>query len=336
LTQVSGPEAWRTLYDDIGGLLFANALEPTSPHFDLGRRYMTGADPDLVRRVDEAIEREGALTARAVANILAVNSRILSVDEILNMAGEARNRMQEAATTLDEAGGHVRDYAGALESGASSLASVPGSETVIAELLAITRTMAERASTAEQQLQRTSNEIEALRSRLAEASRTANIDALTGLPNRRALDLRLRDAFEAGRAAKAGFSIAICDIDHFKKVNDTHGHLVGDEVIKAVAAALAKVGTGNLFVARYGGEEFVTIFEGTKPADAAAQLNAIRTELATKQFSIRATGAILRDISFSGGVCGMAGCKDASAMLKGADKALYRAKEEGRNRICIA
>jgi diguanylate cyclase len=335
LTQGSGSAAWRTLYDQIGSFLFDNQLEPTLQHYELARRYMTRTDSELVRRVDQAIARDGKLLAAAVADIIAVHSRIASIEEIMNMAGEARHRMQEAATTLDEAGGHVRDYAGALESGVSSLANVPGSEAVIAELIAMTRTMAERASMAEQQLVRTSNEIEALRSRLAEASRTANVDALTGLPNRRALDLRLREAFEAAQAAKSGFAIAICDIDHFKKVNDVHGHLVGDEVIKAVATALSRVGTGNLFVARYGGEEFVTIFEGVEPADAAAQLDAIRIELAAKQFSIRATGAVLRDISFSGGVCGMAGCKDASAMLKGADKALYRAKEEGRNRIFI-
>ncbi len=335
MTQLSSPETWRSLYDNIGGLLFSNALEPTSPHFDLGRRYLTQADPDLVRRVDEVIEREGSLTPTAVANILAVNSRKLSLDEILNMAGEARHRMQDAAATLGETTGHVRDYAGALAAGVNSLAGVAGSETVISDLIAITRTMAERASLAEQQLQRTSNEIEALRGRLADASRTANIDALTGLPNRRALDMRLREAFEAARAGSTSFSLAICDIDHFKKVNDTHGHPVGDEVIKAVAGALSRVGSGNLFVARYGGEEFVTIFEGVEPVDAAAQLDAIRKELVAKQFSIRTTGEVLRNISFSGGVCGMNGRKDASAMLKGADKALYRAKGEGRNRIYV-
>ena len=335
MRQANGSPEWRILYDDIGGLLFGNALEPTSPHFDLCRRYLTQSDPDLVRRVDEAIERKGALTRAAAAGIIAVNSREISADEILNMARQARESMQNAATTIGETNGQVRDYVGALEAGAATLASADGSVTVIAELVALTRTMAERASLAEEQLRRTVGDIETLRNRLAEASHTANVDALTGLPNRRALDLRLREAFKAARASDATFSIAICDIDFFKKVNDIHGHLVGDEVIKAVAGALSKVGTGNLFVARYGGEEFVTIFEGVEPAEAAAQLDKIRSELAAKQFAIRATGAMLRDLSFSGGVCGMKGRRDASAMLKGADKALYRAKEEGRNRICI-
>jgi diguanylate cyclase len=296
---------------------------------------VTRADADLVRRVDEAIAREGSLTKAAAANILAAHGRHLSVDEILGIAGEARHHVDHAATTLDETHGHVRAYAGALETGASSLAAIAGSEPVMAELIALTRTMAERATLAEQQLRRTSEELEALRGRLAEASRTANMDALTGLPNRRALDVRLREAFDAARKAGTAFSLAICDIDHFKKVNDTHGHPVGDEVIKAVAAALSKVGSGNLFVARYGGEEFVTLFEGVEPCEAATQLDAIRKAMAAKQFAIRATGAMLRDISFSGGVCGIRGRRDPSAMLKAADKALYRAKEEGRNRICI-
>lgn len=330
MTHIANIEAWRSLYDDIGGLLFANALEPTLPHFDLGRRYVTRTDPELVRHVDEVVKRDGALTPAAVARILAAGSRQMSVDQLLGMAADARKRMEEASSTLGETQGHVRDYAGALEAQASD--SAPD----LAGLIAITRTMAERAALAEQRLQQTGSELETLRSRLAEASRCANVDALTGLPNRRALDIRLREAFEAARMAGGSLTLAICDIDNFKKVNDTHGHAVGDEVIKAVAAALARVGSGNLFVARYGGEEFVTIFEGVGAEDAAAQLDAIRKELVAKQFAIRATGEVLRNISFSGGVCGKPGCRDASAMLKAADKALYKAKEEGRNRILIA
>ena len=335
MTQIANIEAWRSLYDDIGGLLFANALEPTLPHFDLGRRYVTRIDPDLVRQVDEAVKRDGSLTPVTVANILATSSRQMSVDQLLGMAAEARSRMEEASTTLGEAQGHVRDYAGALEAQASGLAGADGSPADIAGLMAITRTMAERASLAEQRLQQTGSELETLRGRLAEASRSANVDALTGLPNRRALDIRLREGFDAAREAGKSFTLAICDIDHFKKVNDTHGHAVGDEVIKAVAAALARVGAGNLFVARYGGEEFVTIFEGVDAEEAAVQLDAIRKELIAKQFAIRATGEVLRNISFSGGVCGKRTYRDASAMLKAADKALYKAKEEGRNRILI-
>lgn len=329
-------DQWRKLYDDVGGLLFVNALAPTTAHYDLCRRYITSSDPEIRSSVEAAIARHGALTAAAAADVIAVHSRDVSVDELISIARDTRSRMDDAATTLGDAAGHVASYADALHSGANNLATASSPLSVVAELIQVTRAMNERASAAHAELRRAGEEIETLRSQLAEAARTANSDPLTGLPNRRALDMRLQSAFAEAKQAKTPFSLAICDIDHFKNVNDTHGHPVGDQVIKYIADALSKLGRENLFVARYGGEEFVIVFEGLDPKEAAVQLDGVRRDVAAKRMQVKATGQSLGQISFSGGVSGIRGRRDPSAMLKAADEALYQAKNDGRNRVCIA
>ena len=115
---------------------------------------------------------------------------------------------------------------------------------------------------------------------LAESHRLAFRDTLTGLPGRRALEERLRSL--GGR-----FAIAMVDVDHFKKFNDTHGHDIGDQVLKLVAARLAEVGGGGIAF-RYGGEEFSVLFPGSSLEEALPHLEAIRASIEGYRMAVRA------------------------------------------------
>jgi diguanylate cyclase len=196
--------------------------------------------------------------------------------------------------------------------------------------------MIEKSREVEEKLRVSSDEITSLRNNLAEARKEADTDPLTGLPNRGSLDRRLAEAIKTARANNAPLSVAICDIDKFKLVNDTHGHLVGDEVIKFVASSLGKKNSDGLFVARFGGEEFVMLFEGMDPIEAAKELNEVRQRVSTLDLKITSTGAKLGKVTFSAGVAELEGRANQSAILKAADTALYRAKTDGRNRVYIA
>ena len=160
--------------------------------------------------------------------------------------------------------------------------------------------------------------------RLAELAVT---DELTRLPNRRALRERLELlAAEAARGRR--FSVAIADIDHFKKVNDTHGHAVGDQVLVAVAGVLRDAVRRSDLVARLGGEEFCVV-----QTDVDVALMAMLTE------RLRAAVAALREplaVTASFGVCHSTTTREPAALLALADQALYRAKDAGRNRVEIA
>ena len=165
-------------------------------------------------------------------------------------------------------------------------------------------------------------------------------DELTGLPGRRALSEALLRAGDA-------YTVAVVDVDHFKKFNDTHGHDVGDQVLRMVAARLGAVGGGGRAF-RQGGEEFVVLFAGRDVEESLPHLEALRASVATAAFRVRRPGrpkkrpaspranaALVRELSVTvsiGAAQARAGAAP-DAVVKRADEALYRAKDGGRNRV---
>jgi len=178
---------------------------------------------------------------------------------------------------------------------------------------------------------------------LQESHRLAFRDELTGLPSRRALEERLHGLGPA-------HAIAMVDVDHFKKFNDTHGHDIGDQVLKLVAARLAEIqGGGRAY--RYGGEEFCLLFDGRTLAETLPHIEKIRADIAAYQMAVRRddrpndpeAGTKLRSLRSAEKTLsvtvsiGIAEPDDVlstpAGVLRAADKALYRAKEAGRNRV---
>jgi diguanylate cyclase (GGDEF)-like protein len=164
-----------------------------------------------------------------------------------------------------------------------------------------------------------------------ELAQQAASDGLTGLANKRALEQALaRDLARADRE-KTVLSLVVVDVDHFKRVNDTHGHSVGDAVLRAVAALLQGALRKGDFVARYGGEEFVLVLPVTDTPQAMLVADRLRARLA--QAAIPYDGGTLT-VTASFGVSSVRGpgCAGAAAELfERSDKALYLAKGAGRN-----
>ena len=178
---------------------------------------------------------------------------------------------------------------------------------------------------------------------LGESHRLAFRDTLTGLPGRRALDERMR-------SLGSRYAIAMVDVDHFKKFNDTHGHDIGDQVLKLVGARLAEVGGGGIAY-RYGGEEFSVLFPGAKLDEVLPHLEALRGSIESYRMAMRApdrprsaergekrrgAGAPEEHLSVTVSIGACAPNKRArtpAQVIKAADEALYRAKQGGRNRV---
>lgn len=196
--------------------------------------------------------------------------------------------------------------------------------------------MLRRTVEIEKAMQRSEEQTRKLKAKLEETRRTADEDHLTGLPNRRAFESRFEREYREARAAAEPLCVAFCDIDHFKRINDNHGHDAGDRVLKLVAENLARISNERCHVARHGGEEFVVLFRDTTIAAAYEKLDRLRAQLADRRLVNRATDLPIGQVTFSAGIADVFACRDRRMALKAADAALYRAKLDGRNRICVA
>ncbi|MDJ0278328.1 diguanylate cyclase [Sphingomonas sp. 2R-10] len=163
--------------------------------------------------------------------------------------------------------------------------------------------------------------------------RLASTDPLTGLANRRTMMTMLAAARENAIRSGRPYVVAMIDIDHFKRINDAHGHQIGDLVLEAVAARIAASVRTVDCVARYGGEEIAILFADAEPHEAWATTDRLREEIADTPIEARGLSV---SVTVSGGVAAASPDTSPAAMLHHADLALYRAKRGGRNRVELA
>ena len=164
-----------------------------------------------------------------------------------------------------------------------------------------------------------------------ELERLVDHDSLTGLYNRRAILRLLDEQISFSKRYREIFSISILDIDRFKKVNDSYGHLIGDEVLKKIADLLQRQIRDTDFTGRYGGEEFILVLPRTELASALVISERVRKSIESCGMQ-NADGNVFH-ITVSQGVSVYKSDEKSDSLIKRADEALYRAKDNGRNRI---
>lgn len=183
-------------------------------------------------------------------------------------------------------------------------------------------------------IRRAYEELKRLHAELAEKNRLLEEysvrDPLTGIYNRRYLDRQLASEFERSRRYNLPLAVAICDLDHFKVVNDQMSHAVGDEALRVVAQTLADLIRQSDILARYGGEEFVLVFPGVALADAARACEKIRASIEARDWSGVHPGL---KVTISIGVAEDPATQHWERLLADADSRLYEAKRGGRNRV---
>ena len=157
-----------------------------------------------------------------------------------------------------------------------------------------------------------------------------NHDSLTALPNRDSYDEHIIDSFQRWRRSSKPLSLAVGDIDHFKRINDSFGHLAGDKVLKKISMILKSSIRTVDFIARVGGEEFVLIFEETSNKSARLILEKLRKLIEDCQFFYRESKV---DVTVSFGLTTVVSGDDIESLFMRADNAMYKAKNAGRNRV---
>ncbi|MDR2839604.1 MAG: sensor domain-containing diguanylate cyclase [Azonexus sp.] len=161
----------------------------------------------------------------------------------------------------------------------------------------------------------------------------ATTDKLSGLPNRRSFDLIARQVMHGAQRTQEALAIMLLDIDHFKEVNDRYGHLAGDEIIREVANTVKGAMRHSDILSRWGGEEYVALFKGCDRENARLLAEKFRAAIATRQFTHDGQTITL---TVSCGVAQYDGLETLEQWFARADRALYEAKQTGRNRVCVA
>ena len=338
----SGPQARRELLDQIGDFLLSHDLDVSPGNFAFAHAAFAGSDLELA----------GKLSARQIAGEQItqqwLDSHVVNRDEAPADPGPDKQaeldslmvRLESSvdafAATASHAQGATSTYGDSLEEHVARIDRDTATGEALTSFAEIARAMLERTRALETEMRRSTDEAAALRAGLERARRDAEIDHLTGLPNRRAFEAVLETQYREAQREIDALSVAFCDIDHFKRINDVHGHDAGDRVIQAIGEVLARISDERCHVARHGGEEFVVLFRGHTVAQSLERLDDAREQLAQRRFINRATDEPIGQITFSGGIANVFAYADPREALKAADAALYRAKHDGRNRICTA
>jgi diguanylate cyclase len=320
-------------------------IAPTPARFILAFYHQSGEMSDLSKAVNRLLGHD-KLTANAVDELYdEFFSRFLEESELRDASRRIGRTVAEVADYLDAASGSAERYGTVLAdfTGSTDLltdANEAPNLRVIAELseaigtvLAETKKMSEINNLLEERLQLSAREIELLREHLDLVEREAGLDGLTGIANRKSFDITLRETMAQAAREELPLSLLMIDIDHFKLFNDTHGHQMGDNVLKLVARFMKECIKGRDTVARYGGEEFAVVLPNTQLDAALQAANVIRRHVSTKKIINRRTGATLGQITLSIGVAEYRRGEPASELVHRADEALYLAKSTGRDKV---
>ena len=266
---------------------------------------------------------------------------VLRLMRRLRHASASETLERELANVLALTRGHLtanETYAHSLADAHSRLAALPGAEQVrIIVSLLVAENEGMRRDNADYQgkIENCARQIGALQSSLNGAEEAALKDALTGTGNRRSFDAVMTKAVQNSNAQQTPLSLIMCDIDHFKHVNDAFGHQVGDEVIKLFAHVIESSIRETDTVIRYGGEEFAIILPMTEQGTATSIAERIRRQFEAKKLTIRETKQKIGQLTASFGVAQHRPGDDVVTFVQRADAKLYEAKASGRNRVAV-
>jgi len=278
----------------------------------------------FLKEMSERLDRTAAALAEDGDGTLARRGSAIELDAVLLESVGAIRKDVATATDLEQLKHEVSMRVEAIGTALDSFRE--REERLLAVSEAAARTLSERVEV----LRAQTGAAEAL---LVEQRRLALTDPLTRLPNREALNGQLSREEERYRRYGRPLSLAVCDIDRFKAVNDRYGHATGDAVLREVAACLRESLRETDFVARFGGEEFVILLPETAPEQAAGALDTVRMAVAARRVECR--GAAPLNVTVSFGVACFGEGDDAERVFIRADAALYQAKGAGRDRVIV-
>ncbi|WP_031434178.1 GGDEF domain-containing protein [Methylomarinum vadi] len=316
-------------------LLAKYRIAPSPVNYRLGYDHVAGKNEELKSALNELIGQPDSLSSERLWELY---QRFFNQDQnaLEKIRLELRHIVMSVQNAFEQSGGNISDYAQTLSRFAEILDPATPIDSISSEVQKVyeeTRSMEQMQRRLENNMSHLLTEVDLLRKELEQVKVESLTDSLTGISNRKAFDTTLEHTVIAAREQDITFCILVIDIDHFKKFNDTYGHLVGDKVLRFVASTLKRCLKGKDTVARFGGEEFTVILPQTKLNDAVTIAEQVRHAVSSGSLKDLKSGKRYGSITVSIGIAQFHKNELANDLLQRADEALYLAKDRGRNRV---
>ena len=312
----------------------------TPANYAVWYEHVAGTNVALSDALEKVIEESGQLTDQQSRDLYErFFDRERDRSALLEMRQELTKVLREVITfiysgvvTTDKTNNHLN---GLLDKLHQDMTPKQVHE-LIEEVLAETRLAVSAGELLNERLNTAMSEMQSLKKELDETRREAKTDTLTRLANRKAFDDLVTKVTKDADNTGMEVCLIFCDLDMFKDINDKHGHLVGDQVLKVVANTLKESVKGRDLVARYGGEEFSIILVNTSLQNAKVVAENIRQEISSKRIQRKDTHESLGVITMSFGVARYVPSEGVESFMQRADRALYMSKRKGRNSVSEA
>jgi len=319
------------------GQIKALRQDATPRNYEIWYAYATGYHPSLNQKINETLKQSGNLTDAELEQIYDTYlSPTRLSDKIDNVGSKVMGEIEQVMAMIDAAAGSANHYTESLAGMTEKLTDSKdreGLRAIVESLVNTAKEMEASNQKLEERLNASKQEINDLQVNLEAVRAESLTDPLTQLANRKFFDTTLEQAIADAAAKNEPLSLMMTDIDHFKKFNDSFGHLTGDQVLRLVAMSVKQNVKGQDTAARYGGEEFAIVLPNTVLRSAIVVADHIRRAVMTKELMKRSTGEHLGRVTISIGVATLHKSDDAQALIARADACLYAAKRHGRNRV---
>lgn len=317
----------------------ARHIWPTALNYELWVHFVAHPDGALAQEIQRLLSMGEAITEGVSEQLASAYLPKARLNDQIRDAGDQLNKeLLAVAQAIKQAQRSSEQYGQTLAGAGRTLEEDSEPATVrrlIDTLSAATKRVQRENKSLEKRLDESTAEVSRLREHLEQVRRDATTDALTNLANRKAFDDELSRACAEATEKSDPLVLAVIDIDHFKRFNDTWGHQTGDQVIRYVSSVIGRMAPPPRFAARYGGEEFAMIFPSEQTVEVMRTLEEIREEVSSRTLKRRSTNEDLGTITVSAGLAQLKFGEKVEALIDRADQALYASKRTGRNRVTV-
>ena len=302
--------------------------------------YASGMNARLNQALDRLLQTRPRLSDADLCDLYQAHIADVDPQAMHRIGSELQQVMATLASAAGNTGSNADQFGTQLQNLAAGLQTLNDKLTTPMVLQAIESTarMRDSAQALESEVKGSQSEIQRLQNELNRVRDESLIDALTQVLNRKGFDEKLADMLARPVAEGRWHGLIMFDIDHFKQVNDAHGHVMGDRVLQAVGEVLKSclLPHAAASVARYGGEEFAMLVPDTTPEEGLKLAEIVRLRTKSMKIRDRRTQEVVLTVTISGGLALHQPDEDAQSLTARADAALYRSKQDGRNRITCA